>query len=73
MFPKAPANISETATINVLEAFLLTTETSQKPIPMTAKILKRLKLNFTAYSVIKEIKSLIFVHKDMPSFSTKAI
>ena len=73
ILPKAPAKIRDIATINVLEAFFLTTETNQYPIPITAKILNQLKLNFAAFSETKGMKSLIFVPQAIPSFSTNAI
>ena len=49
------------------------TSISQKPIPVTATILNKVKISFADRSEIKVKKSLNFAPQAMPSFSTNAI
>ena len=72
MFPRAPANINETAKIKIFGEFFRIISYSQYPIPAIANNLKMVKNNFPEDSDMGKI-SLSFVPQAAPSFSMNRI
>lgn len=70
IFPTAPAKISDTAKIKVLGDCFLIISQSQYPIPVMAKSLNIVKINFPVDSDIGR-KSLSLVPQAAPEFSMK--
>ena len=72
IFPKAPANIKDTAIISTFGDFFCMISYSQYPIPTMANSLKMVKNNLPEDSEMGK-RSLSFVPQAAPSFSMNKI